>query len=120
METTQISNHRKYLLAHILGNSSGMSYNEKMMVVENNLYNYIWKCPISIFIVGALELKFTDGYQFDLETLKREFVELIEDLTGFELTFTDFDWDNISIEETRWGKKVIGTDKSYMSEFFEI
>jgi hypothetical protein len=120
MENTQISNHRKYLLAHILGNSSEMSYNEKMMVVENNLYNYIWKCPISIFIVGALELKFTDGYQFDLETLKREFVELIEDLTGFELTFTDFDWDNISIEETSWGKKVVGTSKSYMSEFFEL
>jgi hypothetical protein len=91
-----------------------------MMVVENNLYNHIWKCPISIFIVGAVELKFVDGYQFDLDTLKSEFKSMIEDITGLELTFKDSDWDNISIEETRWGKKVVGTNKSYMSEFFEI
>jgi hypothetical protein len=45
---------------------------------------------------------------------------MIEDITGLELTFKDSDWDNISIEETRWGKKVVGTNKSYMSEFFEI
>jgi hypothetical protein len=112
--------YRKYLLTHILGNSSGMSYNEKMSVVENNLYNYIWKCPISIFIVGALESKFTDGYRFDLKTLKSEFKDLIEDINGLELTFNDSDWENFSIEETRWGKKIVGTNKSYMSEFFEI
>jgi hypothetical protein len=112
--------YRKYLLTHILGNSSGMSYNEKMSVVENNLYNYIWKCPIDIFVIGALNLRFKSGYQFTLEDFKEEFKSLIEDISGFELTFKDEDWDNFYIDKTRWGDRIRGTDKSYMSEFFEI
>jgi hypothetical protein len=111
--------HRNYLLTHILGHSSD-GYEDKMEELERNLYRYVWKCPIDIFVIGALSLRFKSGYQFTLEEFKEEFKSLLEDVSGFELTFKDEDWKNFYIDKTRWGDRIKGTDKSYMSEFFEF
>ena len=60
MENTQISNHRKYLLAHILGNSSGMSYDEKMMVVENTLLVAVFLTNFKTMRKIEVKIKITD------------------------------------------------------------
>lgn len=92
------------------------------------LYRKIYKIPVRIYFEGLID---TFTFKITVDDLKEITREIIEDSTGFELTFTDKDWDDLKMEEKEekriiWGKedisiiKELNTNKVYMLEFFEL
>lgn len=92
--------------------------------LNNYSYEYIYKCPSKMFILGTIDTinryKYKkEALDFTLDDLKELLPELISESRGVEIEFLDSDWDNLELINTNFGFK-LNTDKNYMSEFFEF
>jgi hypothetical protein len=101
-------------------------YQEIIEFIYNNTYTLIFKCPIRIFILGLVDSFITKDLEHanKILTLVKEVVKDILEVSGFECTFTDEDWDNLVLipneRQSSYNKWVLPKiDKEYMSEFFE-
>ena len=120
----------RYIIAKTIGDNfyygDNPTYEELLVVIEDNYYRTIGKVNVSVFVIGVIQhfvIKDIGHANRILETLKEVVTEALE-INGIELTYTDTDWLDLKIVENneRWGGKYLlsNYDKKYMGEFFEI
>ena len=120
----------RYIIAKTIGDNfyygDNPTYEELLVVIEDNYYRTIGKVNVSVFVIGVIQhfvIKDIGHANRILETLKEVVTEALE-INGIELTYTDTDWLDLKIVENneRWGGKYLLSNygKKYMSEFFEI
>jgi hypothetical protein len=120
----------KFLIAKFIGDgycySNNPTYEQLLEGIHDNYYRCIGKIPSKIFILGLINhfvIKDVDHANKILNALKEVICEALE-TSGLELTYTDGDWDELTIiiNQDKWGGKYILSkdEKPYMSEFFEF
>lgn len=116
-------NQKKLVREYIMG------YNLEEYSSEN-LYRNIYKMPVKTYFEGIID---RHNINITVEDIKAITKQIIEDSTGFELTFIDNEWDDLKMEEEEikykgWNtneekvriKRNWNTNKKYMIDFFEL
>lgn len=132
----------KYRIAQLIGGNycpiENPSYEFLLECIYNNAYRTIYKVPIKDFIFGIVDCFKHETVEQQNKILKvmKEVVQEALEFSGFELTYMDNDWDELTIggqlieshsnlfkSYTRfhlYNKDSALITKHYMCEFFEI
>lgn len=135
-------NKLKYRIAELIGRNycpiENPSYEFLLECIYNNAYRTIYKVPTKDFIFGIVDSFKHETVKQQNEILKvvKEVVQEALEFSGFELTYMDNDWEELTISgqliESRWNdfksytlfhlysKDSTLITKDYMIEFFEV
>lgn len=92
--------------------------------IYDDFYRHVGKIPIAVFfdgLIGAQAQLNGNKVDFTLDLIKEVVIDVLE-VGGFEVTFTDQDWDNLKyVPHPKWDDwQILNTNKKTMFEFLNI
>jgi ArsR family metal-binding transcriptional regulator len=123
----------KYILAKCIGDNyvrqENPTYEQLLEAIHDNYFRTISKCPVNVFVLGCVNIfviKDVDHANRILNVLKEVVKEALE-IGGFELTYTDRDWLDLTLVKNvnpsfmaKENYALSKYEKKYMGEYFEF